>query len=379
MAIWIFGHLMAKTYKFNFFISTRLYVIYSLVFFLLAIFAACDSHHDKIALTWDKNDHATGILIPSDLLNVETSVPIDSSLKVVLADGDQNILGNISEDGDAILFTPLIPLSPGLTYKIVQAGKLIGEIKVPLSNSKDAPKILAIYPQGDTLPENTLKLYLEFSNPMLTGNAIDHISLLDGKDTLRDVFLNLQPELWDTTGRVLTLWLDPGRIKRGLVLNRERGNPLKKANKYRLVVSSKWKDSRGLNLQEHSKEFVAGTWDSQQPDINKWQLNPPLSGTFKPLIVRVNEPLDHYLLQESITVLNAHGVPVKGTASVSNNDSIWEFTPTQPWLAGKHTLRVDARLEDLAGNNLNKVFDRDVTREAKKDNATYQRDFTITY
>lgn len=347
------------------------------MFFLLTILSACDKHHDKIALAYDKSDRATGIFIPSYLLSIEAGIPIETSLKVTMGNNNQNILGNLSEDGDAILFTPLIPLTPGLTYKIVQAGKLIGEIKVPVSNSKDAPKIVAIYPQGDTLPENTLKLYLEFSYPMLTGNAVDHIMLLDGKDTLQDVFLNLQPELWDTTGKVLTLWLDPGRIKRGLVLNRKLGNPLKKGDKYRLVISSKWKDSRGLNLQEYAKEFVAGSWDDQQPDISKWQINTPLSGTFKPLIIKLNEPLDHYLLQESITVLNARGVAVQGSFSISNNDSILEFTPTQPWLAGKYTLRVDARLEDLAGNNLNKVFDRDVTRQAIKDNTSYQRGFTI--
>jgi hypothetical protein len=337
--------------------------MYSLVFFLLAMFAACGSHHSKIELAWDKNNHATGIFIPSYLLNVEAGI----------------ILGKLSEDGDAILFTPVIPLSPGLTYKIMQVGKLIGEIKVPISNSKDAPQIVAIYPQGDTLPENTLKLYLEFSHPMLTGNAIDYITLLDGKDTLSDVFLDLQPELWDTTGKVLTLWLDPGRIKRGLVLNRERGNPLKKADKYSLIISSKWKDSRGLNLQEYTKQFVAGKWDDQQPDINKWQINTPLSGTFKPLIIKLNEPLDHYLLQESITILNARGVPVNGTASVSNSDSIWEFTPTQPWLASKYTLRVNGRLEDLAGNNLNKVFDRDISKQAKRDELFYQRKFEIIH
>jgi hypothetical protein len=311
------------------------------------------------------------------LLHVEAGTPIESSLKVVLADGNQNILGNLSEDGGAVLFTPLIPLSPGLTYKIIQTDKFIGEIKVPLSNSKDAPRIVTIYPQSDTLPENTLKLYLQFSHPMLTGNAIDHITLLDGKDTLHDVFLDLQPELWDTTGKVLTLWLDPGRIKRGLVLNRERGNPLKKADKYRLVVSSKWKDSRGLNLQEYTKEFVAGSWDDQQPDINKWKINLPSSGTKKPLVIKLNEPLDHYLLQESIIVLNSNGAMVQGAVKVSNNDSVWSFAPTEPWQKDNYTLRVNSKLEDLAGNNLNKVFDRDITKQVKREELDYQRKFEI--
>jgi hypothetical protein len=370
---------MAKAYNFNFFINTRLYVIYSLVFFLLAISSACDSHHNKIALAYDKDNHPTGILIPSYLLKVEAVTPIEESLKVILANNDQSILGNLSEDGDAILFTPLIPLTPGLTYKIVQAGKFIGEIKVPLSNNINAPHIVAIYPQGDTLPENNLKLYLQFSHPMLTGNAIDHITLLDGKDTLRDVFLDLQPELWDTTGKVLTLWFDPGRIKRGLVLNRERGNPLKEGEKYHLVVSSKWKDSRGLNLQEYTKEFIAGSWDDQQPDINKWKINLPSSGTKNPLMIKLNELLDHYLLQESIVVLNSNGGVVQGSVNVSNKDSAWSFTPAEPWQKGNYTLRVNAKLEDLAGNNLNKVFDRDVTKQVKREELFYQRKFKITY
>jgi hypothetical protein len=348
------------------------------VFFLLAILSACDSHHEKIALAYDKNDHAIGIHIPSYLLHVEAGIPIESSLKVTMGDNRQNILGNLSEDSDAILFTPLIPLTPGLTYKIVQAGKFIGEIKVPLSNSKDVPRIIAIYPQGGTLPENNLKLYLQFSHPMLTGNAIDHITLLDGKDTLRDVFLDLQPELWDTTGKVLTLWFDPGRIKRGLVLNRERGNPLKKTDKYRLIVSSKWKDSRGLNLQEYSKEFVAGTWDDQQPDINKWQLALPKSVTREALTIALGESLDHYLLQESIAVLNDKGGIVQGSVSSGNNDSVWSFTPTNPWQEGNYTIRVDSRLEDLAGNNLNKMFDRDITKQVKRENQYYNRNFKIS-
>ena len=40
-------------------------------------------------------------------------------------------------------------------------------------------------------------------------------------------FLDLQPELWNAEGTVLTLWLDPGRIKRDLIPNKELGIPLK--------------------------------------------------------------------------------------------------------------------------------------------------------
>ena len=77
------------------------------------------------------------------------------------------------------------------------------------------------------MPENLLKIYLRFSHPMREGQSDKYISLIkNGKDTLPDVFLNLQPELWNEDRTVLTVWLDPGRIKRDLQPNLKLGNPL---------------------------------------------------------------------------------------------------------------------------------------------------------
>ena len=35
--------------------------------------------------------------------------------------------------------------------------------------------------------------------------------------------------------------------------------------------------------------------------------------------------------------------------------------PTLPWSAGAHEIHVDAALEDLAGNSVRRVFDRDLS------------------
>ena len=50
--------------------------------------------------------------------------------------------------------------------------------------------VTAIYPEQNILPENILKFYIHFSEPMREGNFLDHIHLLDskGKD-LKGVFL----------------------------------------------------------------------------------------------------------------------------------------------------------------------------------------------
>jgi hypothetical protein len=376
MAKLTFGHLMGKIYKLSFIKNTRLYIQYGLVFFLFMIFYCCKDHSQKVTLLW-KDHRAMAIQIPAYLTKDISTHP----LKVILAIGKEQkgILGDFADDGDIVLFKPLIPLSPGLTYKLLQNKRVIGNISVPFDKDEQPPVLIAIYPEKDTLPENLLKFYFRFSKPMQTDQSLNYICLLDEhEDTMRNVFLNLQPELWDTTGTVLTLWLDPGRIKRGLVLNRKLGNPLKKSETYELVLSEQWKDSHALKLSKsYTKQFVVAARDSQIPDVAQWELNNPKAGTTTPLIINVKEPLDHYLLQESIRVVDSSRKAVKGTIEISEKDQIWKFTPSSPWRPSGYKLRVKANLEDLTGNNLNRVFDRDITKEMRKDNEYYEKEFKV--
>jgi len=371
MAVLTFGHQMVKTYNFNYIKSARLYILYGLVFFLLS--ACKQTGPDKVKLIW-KEGNAIGIVIPKKLLDKAAA----NNLKVELTTAKTVILGNFIVNDDAIRFEPLIAFPQGQSYNVFEGNKLIGSVSVPIDNLEKPPQVTAIYPQVDTLPENALKLYIQFSKRMRTGNVLDYVSLLNGKDTLKNVFLNLEPELWDTTGKILTLWLDPGRIKRGLVLNRELGNPLKTKDKYTFVVSPEWKDSKGFKLSKpYTKSFVAGSRDNQVPDINKWKFDIPVPGSKSTLLIQLNEPLDHFLLSECLTVLDAKGKAVNGYVSVGYRDRELQFSPHEAWTAQRYTLRVNAKLEDMAGNNLNRVFDRDITKEVKKDNQYYYRSFEI--
>jgi hypothetical protein len=61
-------------------------------------------------------------------------------------------------------------------------------------------------------------------------------------------------------------------------------------------------------------------------------------------------------------VLDAHDQAVVGQATIADGESCWTFRPLYPWQPQVYHLRVDARLEDLAGNSLTRLFDRDFTR-----------------
>jgi hypothetical protein len=376
MATLIFGLPMAKTSKQTISIKKAgLQLICSLAFFSLLALSACQKQEATLELRW-KDQRATGISIPKQLISAAN----DPSIKVVLANGNKRaILGKFSAENSGLLFEPLIPLTPGLSYHILENNQLIGQVIVPLNPNEKAPELVAIYPLLDTLPENLLKLYVRFSKPMRSGESLQFIHLLDKKqDTLRNVFLNLQPELWDTTGTVLTLWLDPGRIKRGLTLNRALGNPLKMNETYHLVVSAAWKGQNGLNLaQTYRKTFVAGKRDELAPDLKQWQLQLPKVGTTALLWVKTQESLDHYLLSESIGIVDQNNIPAKGVIRLGKKDDQVVFFPVKPWKAQRYRLQVDARLEDLAGNNLNRVFDRDITKSKSRAKSYYELGFEL--
>jgi hypothetical protein len=80
------------------------------------------------------------------------------------------------------------------------------------------------------------------------------------------------------------------------------------------------------------------------------------------LTVTFDRPLDRALLEHSLWVRDTAGAPLAGQAAVGPGERCWRFEPRSPWAEGRHALVVDPRLEDLAGNSLIRVFDRDLTR-----------------
>jgi len=249
-----------------------------------------------------------------------------------------------------------------------------------MADASGAATLVAVYPSADTVPENLLKIYLRFSAPMREGEALKHIALLDShNDTVPGVFLDLQPELWNKERTVLTVWLDPGRIKRDLIPNQQMGNPLRQGKQYTLAVSGKWKDVQGLPLQKaYSKNFFVGGRDSQSPQPGTWVLSLPAAETKESLKGDSNEPLDYFLLLETVSIVDEKENKVTGDIKVHENETGFEFLPAQPWKPGRYKLRIASYLEDLAGNNLQRLFDREISKQPeKKEEQFFVREFII--
>jgi hypothetical protein len=359
----------------------RLSGLLSLIFFACTFAPSCKQKSgEEIIIIWS-DAYAAGISIPTGLLKQQQADSISTHLQVRLQNNPTAMLGEYSITEDKILFKPAIPLTRGMTYHIMFRDEVVGKLKVPLADPSLATSVVKVFPTQDTVPENLLKIYVQFSAPMREGEALNHIALLDEhNDTLPNVFLNLQPELWNKERTALTVWLDPGRIKRDLIPNQKMGNPLQKGHQYTLLISDDWKDVQGLPLHKsYTKKLFVTARDSISPQPALWNLQVPAEATSEPLTINLRESLDYFLLGETVRIMDSKGNDIAGNIKVSNKETLLQFIPAKPWQAGQYIIQAASHLEDLAGNNLNRPFDRDIKlQRSNVEKVSFVREFAIS-
>lgn len=283
------------------------------------------------------------------------------------------VSGAFAFQDEAVRFVPRFPFADGMSYSLrVDSGgggegtevTEVWVIRRPSAPSVSTTGVLRIHPTASTLPYNLLRMYVHFSAPMSEGWAAQAIKVCDADtgETLEGVFLPPEPELWDPQRRRLTLLLDPGRIKRGLVPNRELGYPLAEGMTVTVSVDAEFRDARGQPLQaDAERRYRIGPALRSRIEPTAWRLAAPRAGSRAPLVVDFDRPLDNALLQNSLRVLDLEGNPLSGEAEPGAEDWSWRFTPTAPWSRGEHHLVIETRLEDVAGNTPVRVFDRNVS------------------
>jgi hypothetical protein len=358
----------------------RLPVIGCLIFsFLLTGCSGNKNEARPVTIQWNGNK-AESIFVPKELLDGLVKDSIEQFLHIQLANTPSPILGEYAIQDTGVLFRPLLPFTRGLQYEIAWKGKLIGELNILPDNTHPLPQVISIYPTNDTVPLNLLKIYIVFSAPMQEGEALQHITVLKNRrDTVPSVFLDLQPELWNKERTILTLWLDPGRIKRDLQPNIKMGSPLQEKTLYQLVISNDWRDAEGVSLDGiYRKEFFVGARDSISPDPMQWTLYKPAGGSKKPLQIDLHESLDYVLLKNTIRIADGSDSTIDGTIETGAAETVLVFTPSAEWRTGDYTIEIESRLEDLAGNNLGRLFDQDLTRKsAGVQKKVYKKTFRI--
>ncbi|MDE2680284.1 MAG: hypothetical protein OSB29_02835 [Verrucomicrobiota bacterium] len=305
---------------------------------------------------------AMGCRLPQPTLRFEANavVATGNGHLSVRPKGGEALLGEIQTVSGTVQFIPHFPFLAGQIYEAVftdSAGQHTS-IEHTFAIRAPAPRLAAVYPGGKVLPANHLKFYLHFTEPMQRGKIFRYFRLINlstGKP-IDEPFR--ETELWSADGKRLTLWLHPGRQKTGVNLNLDLGPVLDPRQRYALEISKNWNSEAGVPLgNSFRKTFTTIEAKRAQPNPDIWKITPPKANSRAPLIATFQHPLDWALLHTMLTVLDARDKLLTGKTEVTRNETQWRFTPTQPWATGDYRLKVDWELEDLAGNNLERLFE----------------------
>jgi hypothetical protein len=284
-----------------------------------------------------------------------------------LARGSRQATAGRFEVGSSgeLRFVPRFPLVRGMAYSLLLDGAEVASTTPASPSATPATEVQAIYPTANHVPVNLLKIYLQFSAPMAEGQSQRAVQVVraDNGQALDGVFLPMEPELWDRARTRLTLLLDPGRIKRGLAPHVEIGYPLREGVAVIVRVDNHMMDANGTSLvagMERCYQVVAAERRHVSPVA--WRVQPPRGDSLESVHVEFDRPLDRALLRHALLVHDGDGNVVDGKMSIHEGEGGWSFAPVDRWRCERYTISVDPRLEDLAGNSLTRVFDRDLTR-----------------
>jgi hypothetical protein len=288
------------------------------------------------------------------------------------------MLGTYKVTGDRIRFTPAFPLDPGRQYDVrfdaAQTGlpnpveTLRASVGQPAERTEPTTVVSRIYPSGETVPENVLRMYIEFSAPMGRKSGVEYLTLLDhqGRE-IKGAVLPLDYEFWSPDHRRFTVFFDPGRVKEGILPNREMGRAFTPGQTVTLVVSREWRDAHDLPLrEEHRRTFTVLPADTAPLDPATWRITAPAAGGRDPLVVTFPKPLDRSLLMRALGVRQGAAV-VEGETEISDGEREWRFTPSRPWRRGTFQFLALDVLEDVAGNQVGRAFEVDNFETVDKD------------
>jgi len=272
--------------------------------------------------------------------------------------------GRLIREGGDLCFVPRFAFVEGTTYAVSVEGVEAAVLARPRPDRPPTTEVLDIRPSATEVPRNLLRIYVRFSASMREGCAARHIRLVDDAgEELVGALLPTEYELWDTDRRRLTVLLDPARIKRGLVPHRQAGYPLRSGSSFRVVVDEGFRDARGDSLRTGAQRcYHVGDDERRRVEPQDWAVTVPRSDTLEPLEVGFGRPLDHALLGRCLHVVGPDGRRVDGRSEVGPDERTWRLAPLVAWDPLPHRLVVDPALEDLAGNSVSRVFDRDLTR-----------------
>lgn len=316
--------------------------------------------------------------------------------RVRLPDADVAISGRYAISSGRIDFTPSFPFDRGREYTIELFGDRLARPGLPpvvtktmalpsetgkAAEADAAPtRVIAIEPAAGVWPANILRAYIYFSGPMSSESGVGHITLRDATGAeIAGAFVPLEADYFNPEHTRYTLFFDPGRVKRGILPNRQLGRALVAGRKYTLEVSAAWHDARRRPLAaDFRREFQAGPAVEAPLRVDDWRLSDVVAGSTAPLAVTFPWAIDRPLAEHALLVNRPNGRTIEGQVRFEDGNRRWIFTPASAWVAGVYRLVAQPALEDASGNQVNRAFEVDMNKApAAASTAPQARTFVV--
>jgi hypothetical protein len=226
--------------------------------------------------------------------------------------------------------------------------------------------MLKVFPRVDEVPENLLRIHLQFREPPDVVAFNGAVQLLGcDRSPIRDAFVHFaEGGLWEPEGRVVSLLLHPGRLKSGLAMGRRLGSILQAGCEHavRLDLATLFETTGPAPSVFEHRFRVGPAWRDPLP-MGTVGGDLPTVGSTRPLRVRFSRALDAGSAAGAFTLLNPSGAHTPIRPTFAALDRTICLKPKTRWSAGTYRLLIDQSLEDLAGNRMDEPFQRE-TRHA---------------
>ena len=156
-------------------------------------------------------------------------------------------------------FRPMFPLDPGRAYVAVfdparcrrrerTAGAGHRVVACPLRRRPRRPSC-ACCRRPTRSPRTCCGSIWSSRRRWHARTAAIFLALDDRGREVKDAFLALDVDFWSPDGRRYTVFLDPGRVKRGILPNDQFGRALVAGRRYTIAIDPTWRDANGQPLE----------------------------------------------------------------------------------------------------------------------------------
>lgn len=222
--------------------------------------------------------------------------------------------------------------------------------------SDEAPRLLAVHPQGPVWPENILRFHLCFDREMNPADSAANVEIetADGA-AVRGALADFPDGLWSPDGTVLTVLLHPGRVKQGLAAHQRWGRALSAGHAYRIRIGPGLADMAGRRLGRACRiAFHCAAAEDRPLDPGQWRWHEPEPGGRDPITIATGRQLDALSLPGAVRLIDPGGAVHPAEFSIAGD--IVTAVPRAPWGEGL-MLEVAPWLEDVCGNRPAQAFE----------------------